>query len=117
MARVFHLADLDSLPLPAECLRHARVRLTKGRAKVGVGVDACLLLNRPIKQLMAHFVRSEEKRVAQVKLDLGGLTARLGNPAALDERIGIAQQLAMRGRLITASLDREPGDRPPAFAE
>src|SRR5215510_3108388 len=89
----------------------------KGGAKFRVGVDPRLLFGGPVEELVAHLVRPEDERVAQVKLDFGGLAARLRDPAALDERGHVGQQLAVRGRLITTSLYRKPSHRPPALGE
>ena len=117
MLGVFDFADRYLSPLAPERLGAVGVRLAKGRAEGRLGVDLGLLLQRPIEQLVTHLEGAQDKGVTQVELDLGGLTARLGNHAALDERLGFAQQLAVRGRLIATGLDREPGDRPPALAE
>src|SRR5206468_11691058 len=104
MLGVFDLADRYLSPLAPERLGAVGVRLAKGRAEGRLGVDLGLLLQRPIEQLVTHLEGAQDKGVTQVELDLGGLTASLGNTAALDERLGFAQQLAVRGSQIATRL-------------
>ena len=53
--------------------------------------------------------------IVQIELQLGGLAARLGNPSAFNQPIGVGQQFAVGGRLVAARLHRQPGNRTLAF--